>query len=68
MKWILRPLDDSNDLVLICDERDTVLAALHMDTFSEMGVDAGPIYAELWNGRTVTVEVKFVDANVDVLR
>ena len=57
MKLILKPLDDSADQVLVCDHHGTACGALHMDTFLETP-DRGPIYDELYRGRTVEIEVQ----------
>jgi hypothetical protein len=57
MKLILKPLDESNDIVLIHDHHNTALAAVHIDTFLD-GAERGPLYDALYRGNTVTVEVR----------
>lgn len=52
---ILKPLDDSLDQVLITDESDTVLGALHIDAFQDNG--HVKIYSKLFLGESVRVVI-----------
>jgi hypothetical protein len=62
MRLILKPLDDSNDLVAICDRHGTMCGAVHVDTFLT-GIRGGEIYARLWNGETVSVVLELAGSD-----
>jgi hypothetical protein len=57
----LKPLDDSYDQVLVCDETGQVMGALHVEAFRS-GLEDGAIFERLWDGEECVVSVSLVEA------
>ena len=64
MKMILKPIDDSTDMIAVCNYDGVVGGACYIDVFLEGAMDAGPVYDALWGGHSVEVEVRVIGERV----